>query len=125
MSLCLIQMNERVNEQLISQLVNRQTGTKTHHDGSIISVLTFTGPSRGSTNCPNANLTHFKFQATQTRHSFLFGGHNSYARKLMHTEQENGKAKIKSGSSPEKAHCAKNTSYLICLASLENDELLI
>jgi hypothetical protein len=44
----------------------------------------------------------------------------------MHTEQENSKSKkIKSEGSLENAHCAENSSKLICLASLENGEVLI
>lgn len=43
----------------------------------------------------------------------------------MHTEQENRKAKIKLGGSLENAHCAKNASELICMASLENGQVLI
>lgn len=43
----------------------------------------------------------------------------------MHTEQENRKAKIKLEGSRENAHCAENSGKLICLASLENGEVLI
>lgn len=85
----------------------------------------FCSESRVSIDHSRLNITGVQCQLGHPALT-VFSRHNGMQGNLLCTQsKKTAKAKIKLEGSLENAHCAENSSKLICLASLENGEVLI